>query len=416
MAGHDALDDPHVLVSERRVPARRQAHPPPFGATAPTPLAGGTSVRYGAGAVTYRALVPLVLCLVACGGASPEVVTPREEPAEARAPERAPVAPAPRGPMRVDSEMRYGAFVTALQERSPREEDAPCLFALDGASIAFAGRPEFSMRSALNHPVGWVDDIERQTPAVTVYTRWGLIGGTGRGIAALTPTPPPEGRRVVAVLRATRTLLVTSTDTRHAARVGAGDLRAAIDAITEGQPASVFYVAPENHSMGGVVTDLMAIARATDAPVALAVPLARDARAPESRAPESPAATVDGMCTALSPLSEEAAPGTLHVAELRAALPAVQAAIEACRAGTSSVAALRGGRLRAALRIGPEGGAAEACVLEDGIGDEQLRLCAVRALRASRWPAPDPAGYVDVVLPFRLRADRSFEVAPICGG
>jgi hypothetical protein len=93
--------------------------------------------------------------------------------------------------------------------------------------------------------------------------------------------------------------------------------------------------------------------------------------------------------------------GDLDAKAIVAQLGPLRAAAEACLAHARGPASA-GGRLVLALRIAADGRTQQACLMEDAIGDAALAGCVIDAANALRFPAPSPAGFVDVHLPLAL--------------
>jgi hypothetical protein len=131
--------------------------------------------------------------------------------------------------------------------------------------------------------------------------------------------------------------------------------------------------------------------------VALAVALPPGTRLP-ARAPDSP----EGLCPKglPEPASGEVE-GSLGQDAVRTAVAPLRTAALSC-ALSAGGRALLGGRLTLALRVGKEGRATTACVVEDAIGEPLLRRCLISAARDLNLPAPSPAGFVDLHLPLQI--------------
>jgi hypothetical protein len=148
--------------------------------------------------------------------------------------------------------------------------------------------------------------------------------------------------------------------------------------------------------------------------IALAVPLDPDVRLPAE--PVVPPEVMDrGFCGggALPEPAADAVEGDLPAVEVRAALAPLGEAAARCLAGASGRAA-SGGRLDLALRITAAGRVGDACVVRDPILDPTLRLCVLAAAQSLRFPAPSPAGFVDLALPLRLTPDAALAQRPLC--
>jgi hypothetical protein len=66
------------------------------------------------------------------------------------------------------------------------------------------------------------------------------------------------------------------------------------------------------------------------------------------------------------------------------------------------------------MRIAADGKPRELCMVKDTIGDAVLRRCVVQAARTLNFPAPSPAGFVDVQLPLEIALTGPVAQRPVC--
>jgi hypothetical protein len=143
--------------------------------------------------------------------------------------------------------------------------------------------------------------------------------------------------------------------------------------------------------------------------VALAVVLAEDVRLP------APAPHTDdgrGLCPDGLPRLRGNV-GELETADIVSALGPLRDGATQCMA-TATGPGAAGTRIGLAMRIGPDGRLAEACMTADSAADPVLRDCLLDAARATTFPAPDPPGSVDVILPMELVPDASLAQLLVC--
>jgi hypothetical protein len=383
------------------------------------------------------AVIASALVLVACGG-TPSSTRPAAQtsrttagPRETRA---APATEATEDTARdaaaqaraLGSVADFGALVRAaqaLEAAGAAGSDVGCLLRAPSTPNA-SWRLEADVAVALRPlPSAWEDlDAPLRTGrgAARLLSRWGQTRTEpfALALAAFTGTQPVDPTlpaAAVALTDAGAWVLGTTRESPAArAPVALVALPEAVRAVVAGSaPAQILVTAEASVSLEILRSALSALAP-LGAPIALAVPLAPDVRLP----PEpvvAPEVMDRGFCGggSLPEPAADAVEGDLPAAELRAALAPLGEAAARCLAHASGRAA-SGGRLDLALRIHAEGRIAEACVVRDPILDPALRLCVLAAAQSLRFPAPRPAGFVDLALPLRLAPDAALAQRPLC--
>jgi hypothetical protein len=299
----------------------------------------------------------------------------------------------------------YGDLVTLAREldgASRADSDAGCLLGPErlAADLALPLRPLplpiVSLARALN----------RHSGPMRVLSRWGQRGAGRRAVAVFTMTPRTSGEALLVFvgedgvrLRATGGEAGSPepfADEALAERVGAA--RATIS-------GPVVLVADAGASLARVRTLLAALPE--DAVVALGVLLPEDTRLPQPLVPDDPEA---GLCADGLPPTDEAE-GQFDVAAARAALAELQEKVTRCndyRSGSGRDE----GTITVALRLSDGGAVSAACASGDTVGDPALRACTLAAVREVRFP--DPAGVVDLAIPFRFEPSPLATQRPLC--
>ena len=119
------------------------------------------------------------------------------------------------------------------------------------------------------------------------------------------------------------------------------------------------------------------------------------------------------MCPDGLPRPTGTVEGELAPAAIIGALGPLRDGATRCMASASGPGAA-GTRVGLAMRIGPDGRLSAACMTADSASDPALRDCLLEVARATIFPAPSPAGSVDVLLPLELVPDASLAQALVC--
>jgi hypothetical protein len=237
---------------------------------------------------------------------------------------------------------------------------------------------------------------------IAVLSGWGVLGnGQGLSLVALTSVPPEAARAAVTGVFLTPDGAYLRYGQRDASPgadgpLGPEALVTRLLAVERGEPSTLFVTAEADVP----VSDLWSLLRTLpgDRSVALATPLPPGTALPNPGRPSTPAPRCpDG----LPPLAEGETPGDLDRHAVIAALPPLHRAGADCMARARGAAAT-GGTLTLALRVGPDGTVADACLLADDTRDAALGACLLEAARTLQFPAPSPPGPVDLHLPLSL--------------
>ncbi len=357
-------------------------------------------------------VVLLVVLLGACGPTSAPPPPPGEPATSGE--EDAPPSSDPRA---LGPDARFADLLAAartLDDRRDSESPEGCLlrrgFRLE-ADLAVAVRPLPSAPDDLD------DELARHPGPVNALSRWGAYGSgepSAPSFAAVTTTLPP--RREPAVVWA---ITDEGVYVRSSRRPAASPDPIPVDALSASVASAgvedigvLFVTAESGTSLARLAEVLALVPPALSGRVGLAVALAPGTRlpAPPDAAPEVDAAA--GLCP--DGLPETDAPlGELRPETIVQSLGPLRQAAEICVSGTTGPGAA-GGRVVLALRIGADGTIDEACAVEDAPGDPALRACLLRATRSVGFPAPSPAGVVDVQLPLVLAPLPAQRQAPLC--
>jgi hypothetical protein len=194
-----------------------------------------------------------------------------------------------------------------------------------------------------------------------------------------------------------------------------------VDALSASIPSTspesigvLFVTAESGTSLERLAEVLALVPPALSGRVGLAVALAPGTRLPAP--PDAPASAdaAAGLCPdGLPELAPDVPLGDLRADAIVQSLGPLRQAAEICVSSTTGPGAA-GGRVVLALRIGADGTIDDACAVEDATNDPVLRACLLRATRSVAFPAPSPAGVVDVQLPLLLAPLPAQRQAPLC--
>jgi len=273
---------------------------------------------------------------------------------------------------------------------------------------------EAALLRPLPEPPADLDErLSHEAGPVVVLSRWGAYGQARPGVLALTAvttTLPP--RREPAAVWFVSDAGVTSRSTGAPVESGAGSVDEAV-AQVPAEVGALFVTAEASVPLSRLADVLGRVPESLVGRAGLAVALAPDTRLP---APP-PVVAIEGqdaLCVDGLPDLQDSDPiGTLAPEQIVSSLGPLRQAVEAC-AGASDGPGAAGGRVAMALRIAADGRVASACIVEDATGDPALRACIVRATRSIAFPAPEPAGFVDVQLPLALSLLESQRQRPLC--
>lgn len=347
-------------------------------------------------------LLGLGLSVAACASApAPAPVSPSAQAAPPATSPRTPAAPSKDEDKRLLSESAtFGDLVRLAQELDSAGEahsDAGCLLRGGsglrlGADLSLAARP---LPSAPEHPG---EALLEQAGSLHVMSSWGPVRGELDTVLLAFTTTSPDAVKVPSVA-----LILTQSGVL--VRGSAPELRAQLSALSPDaagallsrlpSSATVYVTADRTQPLRSLYGLLRLIPNRHE--VALAVALPAGTRLP-ARVADSP----EGLCPrGLPDPAAGEVEGSLSADAIRTAVAPLRDAALSC-ALSSGGRALLGGRLTLALRVGKEGRATTACVVEDGIGEALLRRCLISAARDLSLPAPSPTGFADLHLPLQI--------------
>lgn len=301
----------------------------------------------------------------------------------------------------LDESATFGDLVRLAQELDSAGEahsDSGCL--LRGANglrlsadLSLAARP---LPSASDRPAEAALD---QAGSLPIMTTWGPVHGElAEPVLLAFTTTSPDAVKVPGIA-----LLVTAGGVL--VRGSAPELRAQLSALSPdatgtllaglSAPATVYVTADRALPLRNVLSLLRLIPNRYEVALAVALPKG-------TRLPAAVSDTREGLCP--QGLPEPAASdseGSIDESSVRAALEPLREAALTCALSTGG-RALLGGRLVLALRVGTNGRAREACLVQDSIGEPLLRRCLISAARDLSLPTPSPAGFADLHLPLQI--------------
>lgn len=343
------------------------------------------------------ALVLGLLALAACAGARPEPAPPTAAP---------PAPPAAAGPVEPPSRAlpQHATFADVvdlarnLDAANHTQSQEGCLLASApaprlAADVLIATRP---LPSA---PKEFASLLLLAAGPPAILTAWGSTPGElpDIALAAFTTTTPASSKAApVAVLVTGQGVFVRGSQLTLRAHPEALDVGAAGVLLAQLPDPVIAYVTAESLvPIEQVAAALRCLPNRFE--VALAVVLPKGTRLPAVAERSQELSCPDGLP---EPRADEPE-GSLDPVALRTVLAPLREAALQCALSTGGVALL-GGRLELGLRIGADGRPRELCMVRDGIGELTLRRCVIEAARRFEFPAPRPAGFVDVQLPLEL--------------
>jgi len=369
------------------------------------------------------ALALLVASVAACGPSADQEIEPvpgDESPGGETDVNDA--APTPEDPRVLGAGATFGDLVAAarrLDDRREADSDRGCLLAGSaGAPWRLEGDLSVAVRPLPDAP----GDLDERVPEagdrgkVRVLTRWGQLDPAARDLVlvAFTSTPPLRATSAVALLLTDRGVYlrhVGESPIEPFGPLSVDQAGARLQTSLGDAAPPVFVTAETGVDLARLRTLLHWLPESVHGATALAVPLA-----PETRIPDPGARREDdtGLCPdGLPDPPADAAEGTLSPEQLLGSLTPLREGSRACFDNATGEAAT-GGRLVVHLRVGPDGEVTEVCFPEDEVKDPGLRSCVAESARATRFPAPDPPGFVDAAIPLSFQPDDSLRQRPLC--
>lgn len=364
--------------------------------------------------------VALLGLLVGCAGldaARPEAPPPPPPRAGRPSPEE---RSSPEDPRDLGARATFASLLDAarrLDDRRDQDSSAGCLLRPPTDEPGASWRLEADLAVALRPLPGPPPDLDpifgASSGPVNVLTRWSAHGPGNPDaptLVAVTTSLPARDAPVVVWALTAQGVFVRSTG-------GPAPLEPRpVAALVPPTGAGALYVTAEAGTpLERLAEVLLAVPASLHGQVGLAVVLAPGTRLPAAP-PAEDASSSAGLCPeGLPPLPADVPEGDVETAALLQSLGPLRQAVATCVSGARTLGP-DAARMRVALRIGPTGSVLEACATRDEAGDPTLRACVMRAVRATAFPAPRPAGMVDVELPLSLTVESAQRQAPLCGG
>ncbi|MBW2464919.1 MAG: hypothetical protein JRH11_24935, partial [Deltaproteobacteria bacterium] len=325
-----------------------------------------------------------------------------------------PAPPVPRDPRGLGLSARFGDLVRAaraVDDTNQAESAEGCVLRGEGpyrltADVAVAIRP-------LPEAPEDLDARLRDASSARLFTRWGQVpqvpAPQAIAVVGITGTPPPTRPEGAAIFVTDEGIYVRPAGFGAAHGPlsftdGAGAARATVSG------SGMTLVAAEAGVSLSALRDLLALLPPeAHGKIALGVTLPRDVTLPDAtpRPDDGRGLCPDG------PPAASGDSGELTGAAIVGALGPLRQGAALCMA-TARGPGAAGTRVDLAMRIGADGRLTEACITRDSASDPALRDCLLEAARATVFPAPSPAGYVDAVLPLALVPDASLTQALVC--
>jgi hypothetical protein len=347
-----------------------------------------------------------VLGVLACACASARSAQPAATTGGA-VPVAASAATQPLDPRALGAAAAFADLVGAARTliRNGRgDSSARCLLARDGSGFELAADLMPALDELPDVPLDLDAQLQRTLGPARVLTAWGPAGHAEPELAltSFTAFPAENVHDPVVVL--------ALTDAGVYARYGSapvsddGRARPIEDAVARvlaapGNGEAAFYVTAEAGVPLATLAQLLYLLP-VDRSIALSIVLPPGTKLPTAAA-ALPAPSGDTCADGLPELDEHEALGELDRSAIVGTLGPLQDAARDCMANAGG-AARAGGKLVLALRIARDGSVARACAVKDAIGDAALAACVLASARQLRFPAPTPAGSVDVQLPLAL--------------
>lgn len=355
-------------------------------------------------------IAPFLSLTVGCSGTERRADEPPATAApEANAAPSLPPEPPPTGPRAIDQPATFAGLVTAantLTERGEGSTESACLLRRPqrrGWPWILEAEVAASVRPLPEPPEDLDARLAVSGQPVLVITRWAQLGLRSYDIAlaSFTDAPPTLGQPAEVLLLTDRGLYRRRTDQRvSAGRFGPRPLPERGAPILDLEEGLLVFVTAEAGVPLGRLRRLLA-ALPEGSHVAFATALGEEIRVPDP--PPTPPDRGTGLCPDGLPAPPPGSVmGQIGAEQVIGALDPLRQRARACFE-TEVPTQAPGGLMTLMIRIGPDGGVSETCLLEDDLGGTALRNCVLEAARASRFPAPQPEGYVDVQIPLRFQ-------------
>ena len=355
----------------------------------------------------------LVLALSACGGAS-SATPPARDATNATPPANR--ANASRDGLRdLGADATFADVVRAARALSKQAPPAPTHCLLSSKPPGYSlGAELMSALDPIPDPPAELDGALQNNPGrLGALSAWGVLGAPDASVvlASFTEIAPQDLQANPSALLLTETGVYLRSAARPSTEAdGPLTADAAVNRLIEDGTLGIgpLFVSAEAAVPLATVAALLQ-ALPSDRSIALAVALPPGTKLPAPDAQLGALACPDG----LPEVSDERAEGNLDASSLSAALRAVVPNAERCL-GNARGPGRAGGLLMVALRIGPNGAVEHACAVGGDLTDPSLVACVIDVARNARYPAPSPAGFVDVHAPLRLSPAPWPKLAAFC--
>lgn len=259
------------------------------------------------------------------------------------------------------------------------------------------------------------DDLDaalKRAPVVRVLSRWGQYGQGNVTLALAAITEAPPTRNAFSVVLTDQGVYVRTSDPQQPitdAAVKDEQLTQALDRADAFHEYSTLFLSAEaNVPVARLLKILTTLSKESTGPIAFAVALPPGTPIPDPVAERAhPSLCPNG----LPELEGEA--GELELAAIHGALVPFQERAATCLEQADARGAA-GGRLRLAIRVEASGRVGQTCVEANDTEDDALSACVIAATQQLVFPAPNPAGRVDLSLPIVLRQGSHPAQAPLC--
>ncbi|HKP58040.1 MAG TPA: hypothetical protein VJV78_15015 [Polyangiales bacterium] len=352
----------------------------------------------------------LALAACATSGAGAPPTTPQPTAAE-------PAPTAQTRPTPISRLLPQGAtfadvvdIARALDAADHTRSEGGCLIS-NGPPRQFAADVLAGARPLPEVPRELASLLQKAAGAPAVITAWGNTPGELPDVALLAfTTTTPRSAKLPAVA-----MLLTGPGVF--VRGAAMPLRAHPEALTPEAAATLLADLPDHAIVyvsaeaGVPVEQLVSALRSVPDrfEIGLAVALPKGTRLPAPTTKGNELSCPEG----LPEPAADAVEGSLEASALRQVLAPLRDAGLSCALSIGGLA-LQGGRLELGLRVSPDGRARELCMVDDTIGEPLLRRCIIEAARSLTFPAPSPAGFVDVQLPMELTLEGPSAQRALC--
>jgi hypothetical protein len=301
----------------------------------------------------------------------------------------------------------------ALSQAGQKDSSSGCLLGAGSSGYRLSADLMPALDEIPEAPVELDVQLQAAQGAVRVLTAWGQLGAASQALvlASFTTLGAQSVRALgVALVATDEGVYLRYSDAPASAADGPLPVQSAIARLLSAahNESAVLYVTAEAATPLAQLVELLRLLPA-GRPVALALALPAGTHVPVAGSQANAQVCADG----LPALGEGSPEGALDSREIVAALGPLKQAAQACLENAQG-RARAGGRLVLALRIDERGAVRESCAQEDAIGDAVLAACVLASTRDLRFPAPHPAGLVDVLLPLSLVPSSGSPQRPLC--